>query len=127
MKQPHRKSSILALVGSPRRSVTPAEERAAALKESFDGWLISVAPTLLHSAGALLQSAGHEQNAVTKPAKRSISYVDHIRVNRATVREGVVHRPWPTDVVLSFLAADVIKRNYVNEAPRSAIEIDDIP
>src|ERR1044072_4667861 len=86
MKQPHRKSSILALVSSPARSITPAERRAAALKESFDGWLNSVAPTLL-------QSAGNHPIEVTKLPRRSISYLDHIRVNRATVREGVVHRP----------------------------------
>ncbi len=104
MKQPTRKSSILALVGSAGRGITPAEERAAALKESFDGWLGSVAPTLL-------QSTGNDQNEAVKLPRRSLTSVDHIRVNRATVREGYVHRPWPPDVVLTFFAADVIKRN----------------
>jgi len=102
MKQPTRKTSILALVGSPERSNTAAAERAAVLKESFDGWLSSVAPTLLQSEG---------QKDAVKLQRRSLSSVDHIRVNRATVREGVVHRAWPPDVVLTFLAADVIKRN----------------
>jgi hypothetical protein len=103
MKQPTRKTSILALVGSAGRHPTHSEERAAALKESFDGWLDSVAPTLL-------QSTGTDQTQAVKPA-RSLTSIDHIRVNRATVREGTIHRHWPPDVVLSFLAADVIKRN----------------
>jgi hypothetical protein len=109
MKQPTRKTSILALVGSvghnpTQVSCTHAEERAAALKESFEGWLDSVAPTLL-------QSAAVERREVSKPFRQSLSSIEHIRVNRATVREGTAHRPWPPDVVLSFLAADVITRN----------------
>jgi hypothetical protein len=103
MKQPTRKTSILALVGSAGRNKTQAEERTAALKESFDGWLDSVAPNLLESTGL--------QPEAVKLPRRSLTSIEHIRVNRATVREGVVHRHWPADVVLSFLAAEVIKRN----------------
>ena len=120
MKQPTRKSSILALVGSTGRSPTPAEERAAILKESFDGWLNSVAPALLHSTG-------NDQNESVRVPRRTLSSVDHIRVNRATVREGLVHRAWPPDVVLSFLAADVIKRNNKDQGTSTFNEFDDMP
>jgi len=120
MKQPHRKSSILALVGSPARSLTPAEERAAALKESFDGWLNSVAPTLL-------ASTPHNRTETVRLPRRSLSSVEHIRVNRATVREGLVHRPWPTDVVLKFLAADVIKRKPEDRYTTTIVDFDDLP
>jgi hypothetical protein len=104
MKQPSRKISILSLVGSTGHNRTQPEDRTAALKESFDGWLDSVAPTLL-------QSTSNERPSLAKFFRRSLSSIEHIRVNRATVREGTVHRHWPPDVVLSFLAADVITRN----------------
>jgi hypothetical protein len=104
MKQPTRKSSILALVGPADPGHAKLEERAAALKESFDGWLDSVAPNLL-------QPAADEQPVVSKRSRRSLTYYELLRVNRATIRESTSPRHWPPDVVLSFLAAEVIKRN----------------
>lgn len=35
---------------------------------------------------------------------------DFVNVELATVREGKSHRFWPSDVVLKFIAADVITR-----------------
>lgn len=35
---------------------------------------------------------------------------DFVQVELATVREGTSHRFWPSDVVLKFIAADVITR-----------------
>ncbi|HEV7798551.1 MAG TPA: hypothetical protein VGO73_10365 [Pyrinomonadaceae bacterium] len=103
MKQFNRKSSALALV-RPAPIVEPhEEEKAAALRESFAGWLGSVAPTLLRSP------AKHKPS-VANGTRRSLTSTDIIRVNRATVRESTTHRHWPPEVVLSFLEADVITR-----------------
>jgi hypothetical protein len=105
MKRSTRKSSALSLV--PAATGPPdshEEEKAAALRESFDGWLNSVAPTLL-------QSTLKDKPSVAPRACRSLTSTDIIRVNRATVRESTAHRHWPPDVVISFLAADVIKEN----------------
>ena len=78
-------------------------QRTVELKDSFDGWLNSVAPSLL-------QSPPKDEVAVVPKGRRSLTSIDIIRVNRATIRESSVPRLWPPDVVLSFLAADVIKR-----------------
>jgi hypothetical protein len=40
--------------------------------------------------------------------RRPLTSNDLIRVNRATVRESTAHRHWPREVILKFLAADVI-------------------
>jgi hypothetical protein len=104
MKQRTRENSILALVGPADPGQAMAEGRAEALKKSFDGWVDSVAPNLL-------QSAVDEQPVTSKRTRRSLTYNDVLHVNRATIRESNSPRHWPPDVVLSFLAAEVIKRN----------------
>jgi hypothetical protein len=101
MKNSNRQFSALSLVPSNGAEDLREEEKAAALSESFDGWLNSVAPTLL-------QSAWKEPSAYR--ARRSLTSTDVIRVNRATVRESLTHRHWPPDVVISFLQAEVITR-----------------
>lgn len=82
-----------------------SEEKAAKLRDSFDGWLNSVAPTLEQST-----SAPDQRDAVDQPRRRSLTLTEVMRVNFATVREGTEHRHWPAEVVLGFLAAEVIKR-----------------
>jgi hypothetical protein len=101
--KPTRQSSALSLVPAPAVQADSREqEKAAALSESFDGWLSTVAPTLL-------QSTSKDKPEVMPRTRRSLTSTDIIRVNRATVRESTVHRHWPPEVVISFLAADVIK------------------
>jgi len=78
---------------------------ASVLRESFDDWLDSVAPTLLESALAW------EQPGKAYRGRQPLSHNDVIRVNRATIRESIEHRHWPPEVVLSFMAVDVIKRD----------------
>jgi hypothetical protein len=105
MKRFAQKSAALSLV--PTEDVSRdsnVEERSADLKDSLDGWLNSVAPTLV-------QSAPPQKHSNSKARWRSLSSIDVTRVNRATVRESFAHRHWPPDVVTSFLAAEVIKRN----------------
>ena len=106
MKQPLQKSENLSLVPSDARAYDSArEERAANLRESFDGWLNSVAPKLDQSALPQAQPGIADQLR-----RRSLTLTEATRVNFATVREGTEQRHWPPEVVISFLAADVIKR-----------------
>lgn len=74
------------------------------MQEYFDARLNSVAPTLLPKQNLL-----KEKPENFTPGRRSLTTKDIIRVNRATIRESAVPRHWPPDVVLTFLAADVIK------------------
>jgi len=105
MKQSNRKSSPLSLVTvSAGRAGTPEEDKVAELRESFDGWVTSVAPSLL-------QSTMNGNPSVAHRAQRSLTSLDHIRVNRATVRESTEHRHWPPDVVIKFMTAEVITRS----------------
>jgi hypothetical protein len=105
MKQFARKSDMLSIVRSPTQPVAESctEEHAVALRESFDGWLNSVVPTLQSKSVP-------EQPIEVYRGQRPLSFTDIISVNRATIREGTSHRPWPPDVVLRFLAAEVIRR-----------------
>ena len=103
MKQSTRKSSSLTLVPTAsEQAAAQQHERTAVLKESFDGWLNSVAPTLM-------QSPAKEKPEVAARGWRPLTSTDIVRVNRATIRESSVPRHWPPEVVLSFLAAEVIK------------------
>jgi hypothetical protein len=105
MKQLAAKSEAFSL---PMPEASPAgevcsDERAVALRDSFDGWLSLVAPK------------GHPKSfqtrsAATSRSRRPLTAADIVHVNRATIRESKAPRIWPPDVVLSFLAADVITR-----------------
>ncbi len=107
MKQFARKSGPLSIVRSSAEEVakTCVEENTVALRESFDGWLTSVAPTLLQA------KSSQDEPKNTYRGRRPLTLTDIIRVKRATIRESIAPRAWPPDVVLSFLAAEVIKRN----------------
>lgn len=105
MKRSAQKSKILSLVSTEARASDSATEaKAAKLKESFDSWFSSVAPTLLR------WGPPEDRPSVAERSRRSLTSTDITRVNRATVRESIDHRLWPPEVVISFLAADVIKR-----------------
>ena len=105
MKQSNRKPGPLTLVPSLAEQARAVQEgRSAALQQSFDGRLNPVAPSLLPK-----QDPPKEKPEIFTPGRRSLTTKDIIRVNRATIRESSVPRHWPPDVVLSFIAADVIK------------------
>jgi hypothetical protein len=101
MKQFAGKSDMLSIVRSATQPCS--EEHAVALRESFAGWLNPVAPTLQSKFFP-------DQPKEAYRGQRPLTATDVINVNRATIREGTAHRPWPPDVVLSFLAAPVIRR-----------------
>src|SRR6476469_2913999 len=105
MKQPAQKSENFLLVRPARVHDSVGDGKAKISKESFGGWRNSVAPTLVHST---------PHGAQTKVAypwrRRSLTSTEVTRVNLATIREGTAHCHWPPEVVLSFLAAEVIKR-----------------
>ena len=105
MKRLAHKPTPLSLVPSESGNCDShnADERSAHLKDSFDGWLNAIAPTLVQDPQAA------KNNEITA-RWRSLSSIDVTRVNRATVRESSDHRHWPPEVVTSFLAAEVIKR-----------------
>jgi hypothetical protein len=106
MKQSLQKSENLSLVPSGARAYdSSTEDKAANLKDSFDSWLNSVAPTLVQPT--LPQD---QPSVADRLRRRSLTLTEVTRVNFATVREGTEHRHWPPEVVISFLAADVIKR-----------------
>ena len=106
MKQSAQKSENLSLVPFDARVyVSGTEHKAAKLRESFDNWINSVASNLVRSGGP------QDQPSITdRLGRRQLTLTEVTRVNFATVREGTEHRHWPPEVVLSFLAADVIKR-----------------
>jgi hypothetical protein len=105
MKQAVKKSKTLSLVTVETRAYdSDPEDRVSALKESFDGWLDAVAPNLLKSSSA------EDQPSTPNRWRKSLTFRDVTRVNHATIRQGTDHSHWPPEVVLSFLAAEVIKR-----------------
>ena len=96
---------MLSIVRSPTQPVAEScsEEHAVALRESFADWLNSVVPTMQSKSFP-------DQPKEAYRGQRPLTATDVINVNRATIREGTAHRPWPPDVVLRFLAAPVITR-----------------
>ena len=106
MKQTPQKAESLSLVPTGARVYdSVGEEKSANLRDSLDVWLNSVAPTLDQST--LPQD---ERDDSDQLRRRSLTLTEVMRVNFATVREGTEHRHWPPEVVLGFLAAEVIKR-----------------
>ena len=103
MRQLARKFRSLSLVPSPPKAAI-AEESGAHLPDHFEGWLNSVDPQFLSG------TRDEKKTASVVYSQRPLSNTDLIRVNRATLRESHDHRHWPPDVVMSFMAADVIRR-----------------
>jgi len=100
--QNSRRRSVVVSATKPRQSAFNKGE--IALRDSLSGWLDSATPPLLH----VLTWKG--KTPLTLNARKALSSVDQIRVDRATVRESHTHRHWPPDVVLKFCAAEVITR-----------------
>ena len=74
------------------------ETNASAIKESFDGWLHSVA------------TLKNEHTLPVPKAYRAprLTALDVSRVNQATIREGESHRVWPPAIIEQFNNAKVI-------------------
>jgi len=105
MKQLAQKTRRRSLVVTATKTPGSASDTSEiALRESLAGWLNSGAPPLLN----VITWKG--KTPVTLYARDTLSSVDQIRVNRATVRESHTHRHWPAEVVMKFLAAEVITR-----------------
>jgi hypothetical protein len=104
MKRLAQKSSTLSLVPTDVKQYdSGTDNNSTVLRESFDSWLNSVAPSLLETPVADARSNAGDR------WRSSLTSRDVTRVNRATVRESSDHRHWPPEVVMTFLAADVIK------------------
>ena len=73
------------------------EVSAGTIRDSFQGWLHTVAPTAKTTSAIVF---------ATKISRLSV--LDIIRVNYATIREGESHCIWPPFAVLRFLNAEVI-------------------
>ena len=79
------------------------EVNRSAIKESFHGWLQSV-------AGMTNDRALRVPTAYRVPR---LTALDVSRVNKATIREGESHCVWPPSVVREFNKADVITTGEV--------------
>ena len=79
---------------------------AGVLKDSFHGWLHAVAHAAPRGLAPKQSSLGDRDIAV-------LSAEEFIRVNRATIREGEVHRFWPRYVLGKFIEAEVINNSSV--------------
>src|SRR5687768_17566196 len=101
LAQNSRRRSLISAM-KPRESSLDKGE--IALRDSLAGWLNTSTPPLLH----VITWKGKSTLALN--ARKALSSVDQIRVDRATVRESYTHRHWPPEVVLRFCAAEVITR-----------------
>ena len=117
MKQFARKSRPLSLVPFTTEEAKPrveenwedqreetGEDNRGSLRDFFDGWLNSVSPRILQSPSEKVEPARSFRG------QTSLTATDLIRLDRATVRESRAHRTWPREVIETFLAADVIRR-----------------
>ena len=105
MKQLAQNSRRRSLVASATKTRGSASDtREIALRTSLAGWLNSAAPPLLQ----VIPWTG--KSSLTTSGREALSSIDQIRVDRATVRESHTHRHWPAEVVMKFLAAEVITR-----------------
>ena len=102
LAQNSRRRSLL--VSATKTPGSASDTSEIALRESLAGWLNSAAPPLLHVV------TWKGKTPLTLHGGEPLSSVDQIRVDRATVRESHTHRHWPAEVVMKFLAAEVITR-----------------
>lgn len=105
MKNSLQKSENLSLVPNDGRTGNLETDKVRILRNPSNGWLNSVAPILVQST-----TPEEQPNIADRLRRITLTLTEERRVHFATVREGTEHRHWPPEVVLSFLAADVIKR-----------------
>jgi hypothetical protein len=102
LAQNSRRRSLVLSATKTRGSASDTGE--IALRKSLAGWLNSAAPPLLH----VITWKGKTSQTLYR--REALSSIDEIRVDRATVRESHTHRHWPAEVVMKFMAAEVITR-----------------
>ena len=109
----------------------PIDEKPISLKRLFHGWLREVPaqeaePPLdtdliagirrvfpAAAPGKIASQAPRpnlENGGSLKERWKALTTPELLGINRATVRESDAHRHWPTDVVLTFMAAEVVRR-----------------
>ena len=129
MREIARKKAETAVISRDSEAEHQTEVHHVSLKRIFHGWLREAAPpeTETHED----QDVGIRQiprgvsGAIARPAPLNLQRADALNdkrtilsiremlgVNRATVRESAEHRSWPADVVLRFMAADVVTRRH---------------
>ena len=106
------------------------EENPISIKRLFQGWLREVPPRqhppqsdpdhdngirrlfpTTQSSRSVGQLPGSSRNTTTATQKWKILTIREVLgLTRATVRESVEHRTWPPEVVLKFMAAEVVTR-----------------
>ena len=90
-----------------QRERTPNGEQILPGRDDQDLGLTRISAFTTTRKMALLARAGLE-TAYRPKRRRKVTINEMLAVNRATVRESCEHRHWPTDVVLTFMAADVV-------------------
>jgi hypothetical protein len=125
-----RKTSQAVVVLRDPEAAAYTDVNPISLKRFFHGWLREVTPREIdvdgHDLGITRIFPTEEPVAIAvtsapenaNPLKRKwkiLTIREILSINRATVRESAAHRHWPRDVVLKFLAADVVTGR--NERP----------
>ena len=96
----HELLSLLPTPQAKRPVRSEFEVNSGTIRDSFRGWLDTVAP---------LRSPSPAPPKVKYPAGgASLTVLDIVRVNHATIREGESHQIWPTFVLEQLQAAEVI-------------------
>jgi hypothetical protein len=111
-------------------AVEEIEEKPTPLKRLFHGWLREVPPRPLgrhtnggRNAGIKRVSPATEPDVIARQAPHNLGNAaplnkkwkiltirELLGLSRATVRESEAHRTWPPEVVLRFMAAEVVTR-----------------
>ncbi len=127
MRELARQKSQTVVITRDSGAADHTEVNTVSPKQFFHGWLREVPPrrvnprldqelpitriSTLGEAEAITRVTTANMTAAPVRYKRGILTIrEMLSVNRATVRESDAHRHWPTDVVLKFMAADVVTR-----------------
>jgi hypothetical protein len=118
-------------IGPPSDEIAePTEEKPISLKRLFHGWLHVVPAREVepphdpdYDTGIRRVSPDARRKEIAGQAPRNLANSGQLKarwrgltirellsINRATVRESDSHRHWPTDVDLTFMAAEVVTR-----------------
>ena len=102
----HEPLSIIPTPQAERPVTSEFEVNSGAIRDSFRGWLDTVAP---------LRSPSPAPTKVKFPARVArLTVLDIVRVNHATIREGESHCIWPTFVLQQLNTAEVITEKKTN-------------
>lgn len=116
------KRSLLSVVSVNENAGERSAAKTAALKRLFSAWNREVPrPNRMPLEDDLgikrVVPGSHSRKSVSPDRQFSVrkrsqllTTREVLGLNRATVRESEVHRSWPREAVLKFMAAEVIKR-----------------